>query len=62
MTYWTVLLINILTGPLEGDQYIIPYSTAAACESAMNTVGTTLDYDYTMTCVVTELPTKGEKL
>lgn len=46
----TILWITMLSGPMEGDVYGIPYITEEACKAAMKPVGDTLDYDYNMEC------------
>ena len=46
----TILWITMLSGPMEGDVFGIPYVTEAACMAAMKPVGDTLDYDYNMQC------------
>ena len=46
----TILWITMLSGPMEGDVFGIPYVTEAACNAAMKSVGDTLDYDYNMQC------------
>jgi hypothetical protein len=49
-TFMTILWITMLSGPMEGDVFGIPYTTEAACKKAMKPVGDTLDYDYNMQC------------
>ena len=46
----TILWITMLSGPMDGDTFGIPYITEAACMAAMKHVGDTLDYDYNMQC------------
>jgi hypothetical protein len=46
----TILWITMLSGPMEGDVYGIPYITEEVCKAAMKPVGDTLDYDYNMEC------------
>lgn len=46
----TILWITVLSGPLDGDTYGIPYLTMDACMAAMKPVGDTLDHDYVMGC------------
>lgn len=50
MTYWTVLLITILSGPLEGMTTAIAYPSLEACEAALPHVSKTLPYDHSMIC------------
>ena len=46
----TILWITMLSGPMEGDVFGIPYVSEEACMAAMKPVGETLDYDYNMQC------------
>ena len=46
----TILWITMLSGPMEGDVFGIPYVSEEACKAAMKPVGDTLDYDYNMQC------------
>jgi hypothetical protein len=46
----TILWITMLSGPMAGDVFGIPYVTEAACKAAMKPVGDTLDYDYNFQC------------
>lgn len=52
MTYWTVLWINILSGPLDGSNSGLIYPSLESCEAAINTVVSTFSgaYDYNVTC------------
>lgn len=50
MTYWTILWVTILAGPLDGTVYGIPYQSQQACAEATRTVSATLDYDHNMVC------------
>jgi hypothetical protein len=45
-----VLWVTILSGPLDGESYGIPYFSEQACRDAKATVSQTLDYDHNMTC------------
>ena len=46
----TILWVTMLSGPMAGDVFGIPYTTEAACKAGMKPVGDTLDYDYNMQC------------
>jgi len=46
----TILWVTMLSGPLQGDVYGIPFLAEEACKAAMKPVGDTLDYDYNMQC------------
>lgn len=56
MTYWTVLIITILSGDLDGAKVMIPYPTMSDCDAATVAVSTTLPYDHNMTCWTSEMP------
>jgi hypothetical protein len=49
-TTMTILWITMHGGPLEGDTFGVPYLTPEACEAAMQPVGDSLDYDWSMQC------------
>jgi hypothetical protein len=46
----TILWITMLSGPMAGDVFGVPYTTEAACKTAMKTVSDTLDYDHNLQC------------
>lgn len=52
MTYWTIMIITILSGPLEGSQMFLPYPSIDACWDATNLVSESIDsaYDHSMDC------------
>ena len=50
MTYWTLMMITILSGPLEGSQQYLVYQTMDSCLAAVNSVTDTLEYDYKVEC------------
>jgi hypothetical protein len=52
MTYWAALWITVLSGPLDGLTYGIPYETEQACLDAKREVSKTLDYDHQMKCAL----------
>ena len=45
-----VLWITVLSGPLDGVTYGIPYTSEEACRAAKRDVSKTLDYDHQMEC------------
>ena len=51
MTTWTVMVITVLSGYLDGAQIAIPYPSMAECEAAISGVSATLPYDHNMICV-----------
>ena len=61
MTYWTVLLITILSGPMEGSQSAILYASEADCLAASRTVSDSFNaaYDHKLTCMVTGTVSKS---
>lgn len=50
MTNAIILWITILSGPMDGMAFGVPYETMEACLSAKSHVSGTLDYDHNMTC------------
>jgi hypothetical protein len=50
-----VLWITVLSGPLDGLTYGIPYQTEEACRAAKRDVSKTLDYDHQMKCALHSL-------
>ncbi len=54
MTYWTIMMITILSGPLEETQMGLIYPSEQACLEAVNQVTDTLPYDYKVKCEVTD--------
>lgn len=56
MEYWTVLIITVLGGYMDGAGAAIPYPTEAACVTALTTVSNTLPYDHNIRCHVSEVP------
>lgn len=61
MEYWTILWINVLSGPMEGAASGLIYENLAACEAAIPAVVITVDgqYDYNVTCKETETPSSS---
>lgn len=58
MTYWTILLITILSGPMEGSQSIILYFSEDDCLNATRTVSDSINgaYDHKLECMVSDTP------
>lgn len=56
MTYWTLMLITVLSGPLEGTQTGLLYPSKEACIQNIQTITDTLDYDYNVECIPTVYP------
>ena len=55
MTYWTVMMITILSGDMVDVQSGIMYSSQAQCEAATSAVSATLDYDHNIECIVSTM-------
>lgn len=56
MTYWTIMIITILSGSMEGAQFGIPYPSMDDCEKATTSISLTLSYDHNMICEDSGLP------
>ena len=54
---WTILIITMLSGPVEGGQSLLLYPSAEACRKATHTVGDSLAgaYDFKMECRSTSM-------
>jgi len=52
-----ILWITILSGPMADFTYGIIYYSEEACLEAKPQIGDSLDYDYSMECVVSGVPT-----
>lgn len=50
MTHAVVLWITILSGPMDGMVFGVPYETMEACRAAKNAVSDTLTYDHKLEC------------
>lgn len=51
MTYWTILFITALSGPMTSSQSVVLYSSLDACNRATAAIGATLGYDHKLKCV-----------
>lgn len=56
MEYWTVLWITVLSGPLDGSTSGLIYTNLAQCEAAIVPVTDTLEYDYSVDCEESTIP------
>ena len=56
MTYWTIMWITILGTDLDAETTAIAYQSLASCEAALNVVSETLDYDHSISCEETDVP------
>jgi hypothetical protein len=54
MTYYAILFITALSGPLDGHVSAVLYPSMADCEAATRAVSDTLAYDHTITCEMTD--------
>lgn len=54
MEFWTIMVITILSGPLEETQMELIYPSEQACREAVNQVTDTLSYDYKVECEVSD--------
>jgi hypothetical protein len=50
MTFWTVLWISFLGGPMDGKSSFVVYPDRAACEAGARQISQTLDYDHALEC------------
>lgn len=58
MTYWAIMLITILSGPVEGQQMTLLYKTIGDCERATAAVSDTFAgaYDHKLECLESDTP------
>ena len=58
MTYWAIMLITILSGPMEGSQSTILYFSEDDCWNATSAVSDTIGsaYDHKLECLGTDTP------
>ena len=54
MEFWTIMMITILSGPMEQIQMGLIYPSEQACLEAVNQVTNTLAYDYKVECEVSD--------
>lgn len=55
MTYWTIMLITIISGPMAGTETPLLYRTEALCRAATVSVSNSLygSYDHKLSCLLT---------
>lgn len=59
MEYVTLLMITVLSGPVDGSTSGLIYNSFAECEAAINAVTDTLSYDYKVRCEETDIPSSS---
>jgi hypothetical protein len=59
MTFWHVLWITIIGGPLNGSQSYLIYPSYDACFDAHQIVAATLTYDYQIACQETDTASRS---
>lgn len=50
MTYWTILWITVIGGPLNGSQSYLVYPSYEECMAAHQIVSETISYDHKVRC------------
>lgn len=57
MTYWTIMVITILSGPMNGAQMNLLFNSPDTCEAARSAVSEVLadSYDHNLECVVSDM-------
>ena len=60
MTYWTILWITLLSGPLDGQKAYMVYPSMETCRKALTVISDTISYDHNMICE--ETPTMSTSL
>lgn len=61
MTYFTVLWVTILSGPLEGSKSGVIYPTLEACEASIQPVTAQMTYDFNVVCDETLIPSSSPR-
>jgi hypothetical protein len=56
MTYYTILFITALSGPLDGHVSDVLYPSMADCMASIVAVSDTLAYDHGLSCEATDTP------
>ncbi len=59
MTYWTIMWVTIMGTALDGETSAVAYQSLATCEAALNPVSATLDYDHSLECEETDVPSSS---
>lgn len=50
MSSAVILWITILSGPMDGMTFGVPFESMDACKSATSAISQTLDYDHNLEC------------
>lgn len=61
MEYFTILWITVLSGPLDGSTSGLVYENLEQCEAAINPITDTLEYDYSVICEETVVPSSSPR-
>jgi hypothetical protein len=56
MDFWTVMLITLLGGDLDGTQLALPFTSIEHCEASTDDIAAALGYDLSMICVESDTP------
>ena len=58
MTYWTIMIVTILSGPMDGTPTNLLFKSPDSCEAARTLVFDALadDYDVGIDCFVSDTP------
>jgi hypothetical protein len=56
MDFWTVMLITILGGDLDGTQLALPFTSIEHCEGATTQIAEALGQDLSMLCAESDTP------
>jgi hypothetical protein len=59
MNYWAIMWITILGTDLDAETTAIAYQSLASCEAALSVVSGTLDYDHSISCEETDVPSSS---
>ena len=59
MTYWTILWITVIGGPLNGSQSYLVYPSYEECMAAHQIVSETISYDHKIKCEESLTPSKS---
>ena len=59
MTYWTIMMITVLNGPMEDSQMYLLYPSMESCEAAILPVTDTLIFDYKVECTKSDTMSKS---
>ena len=59
MEWWAIMFITVLSGPMDGSTGGLFYENLEQCEAAINAVTDTLEYDYSVICEETVVPSSS---